>query len=367
MKLLSIVWFNVLPARFGGQKGTALFNEYLGRQAELVCLCANDNVADGPLSYRLRPELPRGKRSVLHPGTWRRIVAAATEEAPDAIVLEYPYQAWAAVKAARKTGARLVLHSHNIEFRRFRALGKAWWPLLRRYEAWAHRKADLVLFKTEADALQAQADFGIPAARCLLVPYGIATDDAEPPMEDVRARWNIPAGMPLLLFAGTLDYAPNAEALRRIYGELAPRLDARGRDYRIVVCGRNRSAAFADLATLQHPRVINAGEVESLLPYYKAADLFINPVLSGGGVQTKNIDALARQCTVLAFRFAAQGIDPRLGGEKLRAVADGDWDAFADAALPTAAMQLQTPPAFFEHFAWPRITARVLERIKQLA
>jgi glycosyltransferase involved in cell wall biosynthesis len=367
MRLLSIVWFKVLPARFGGQKGTALFNQYLGEAAPTVCLASKDNVPDGPLSYRLRAELPVGKKSVLLPEAWRKIRRVALQERPTHILLEYPYHAFAAWRAARTTGAWLILHTHNIEFRRFRELGNRWWRLLRRYERWAHRRADLVLFKTETEARLAQSDFGIAEHKCLIVPYGIEPHPENSPLPDIRKQLDIPGATPLLLFAGTLDYAPNAAAVTALYKELAPRLDKAFSDYRILVCGRNRKPRFGHLNALHHPRIIRCGEVESLAPYYAAANLFINPVLSGGGVQTKNIDALAQQRTVVAFTFAAQGIDPALAGSKLQVVANGDWDAFAAAIGAALTDRSKTPDAFFEHYSWPRITARVLERLKQLS
>jgi glycosyltransferase involved in cell wall biosynthesis len=367
MKLLSIVWFKVLPARFGGQKGTALFNHFLAEGAPLVCLCAQSNAPDGPLNYRLRPELPDGKKSVLQPSVWKKILRVATEERPTHILLEFPYHAWAAVQACRSSAARLVVHEHNIEYKRFRELKKWWWPLLRRYERWALQQADLLLFKTEADARTAQEECGISAGKCMIVPYGIDPRPDESPETNVRKDLGIPVGVPLLLFAGTLDYAPNAAAVEAIYKNLAPAIDEAELDYRIVICGRNRDPKFRYLRHLEHPRVINAGEVESIALYYKAADLFINPVLSGAGMQTKNIDALACHRTVVAFTFAAQGIDRARTGNKLLVVQDGDWTAFVRAIKNAMTLQEPTPDAFFEYYSWPRITARVLERLKQLS
>lgn len=367
MKLLSIVWFKVLPARFGGQKGTALFNRYLAEGAPLVCLCAQSNQPDEALNYHLRAELPDGKKTVLQPSVWQKILAVASEEKPTHLLLEYPYHAWSAVRACRRTGARLVLHEHNIEYQRFRELKKWWWPLLRRYERWAMQQADLVLFKTEADARTAQTECGLPESKCMIVPYGIEAQAAKDEGLDIRQEHNIPEGVPVLLFAGTLDYAPNAEAVEAIYHELAPVLDAVQPDYRIIICGRNRSDEFQYLNKLEHPRVIRAGEVASIVPYFRAAAVFINPVRSGGGVQTKNVDALAQHCTVVAFNFAVQGMDRSLTGEKLLAVPDGDWNRFARTVVAALGKRESTPDAFFEHYSWSRITARVLDRLKRLA
>ncbi|RYY39883.1 MAG: glycosyltransferase [Chitinophagaceae bacterium] len=361
MKLLSLVWFKVLPARFGGQKGTALFNRYLAEQAELVCLCSSDNVPDETLPYRLRAELPPGKRGVLRPSVWRKIEQVMEDERPTHLLLEYPYHAYAAIRAARRHRIKVVLHAHNIEFLRFRQLGHPAWRLLKAYEGWAFRNADLVLLKTETDRALAVQYFGIDAARTLLVPYGIEPNAPTADGSNIRRQWNIPDDALLLLFAGTLDYAPNAEAVQHLYKHLAPLLDAAGRTYRILICGRNRHAGYAHLDELQHPCIIRTGEVPSLAPYYAAADVFINPVLSGGGVQTKVIDALAAGCGTVTFDFGATGINRTVTGNLLETVPDGNWTEFAALLLKGSPPKTEQGRTFLDYYSWERIARRAIE------
>ena len=71
--LLSLVWYQVLPARFGGQKGIAQFNDHLSRHFRLSCLCSSDNIPSGKEGYTVIPELPVGRRQVLFPWNWKRI------------------------------------------------------------------------------------------------------------------------------------------------------------------------------------------------------------------------------------------------------------------------------------------------------
>ncbi|RYZ00508.1 MAG: glycosyltransferase, partial [Chitinophagaceae bacterium] len=366
MKILSLVWFQVLPARFGGQKGIALFNEYLGRRVPLTCLCSVNNEPQRGASYAVRPELPVAQRQFLQPAVWKSLEAAAREESATHLLLEFPYHALAAFRLRRRTGIPVILHEHNIEYRRFRALGKPWWPLLRRYEAWACRSADLVLFKTESDRDHAVTVFGVRPEKTLIVPYGIEPAPPSGDPETLRGELGIGPDTALLLFAGTLDYTPNAQAVADIYAQLVPALEARGLDFRIVLCGRNRNEAFQHLNALRHPRVLNAGEVPDIAPYFAAADLFLNPVRSGGGVQTKVLDALAQHSTVVSFDFGAQGIDRSVTGNKLQCVADGDWAAFAEALEHSLGRWGRTPEAFFGRYGWDGITARVQERLNLL-
>ncbi len=80
MKILSIVWFKVLPAKFGGQKGIANFNQYLSRLHPLVCICSADNEPGADIPYKVLPVLPTGKKQLLLPSAWRKIKQAAIQE-----------------------------------------------------------------------------------------------------------------------------------------------------------------------------------------------------------------------------------------------------------------------------------------------
>jgi glycosyltransferase involved in cell wall biosynthesis len=366
MKVLSLVWFKVLPARFGGQKGTALFNEYLGKLAPLVCLCSNDNMPEGPLSYTLRPELLPGKKQLVHPGAWRKIAQVVAEEKPTHLLLEYPYHAFAAVRACKRFGLKLVLHAHNLEYLRFKSLGHPGWRLLKAYESWACRKADLVLYKTDEDRMHAVRHFNIDDSKTMVVPYGVEEKQPLSNGLELRRQYRIPVETPVFLFAGTLDYAPNSDAVRMIYKEIAGRLDAMRKDYRIIICGRNSHPSFAHLDQLAHPNIIRTGEVPDLSPYYSAADFFINPVLSGGGIQTKIIDALAHHKPVLSFDFGLQGIPVQNAGEKITSIKDGDWNSFASDMMSMEKNDSRTPPVFLQAYDWSLIAQDVLSRMKAL-
>ncbi|MEO8852457.1 MAG: hypothetical protein ABI359_01675, partial [Ginsengibacter sp.] len=41
--VLSIVTYKIFPAKLGGQKGIALFNEYFSKQETLFCFTIQDN------------------------------------------------------------------------------------------------------------------------------------------------------------------------------------------------------------------------------------------------------------------------------------------------------------------------------------
>jgi polysaccharide biosynthesis protein PslH len=361
-KVLSLVWYKVYPPMFGGQKGIAMFNRQLAKHCELVCICSNNN--EPSEQYPVHPVLPTGQRHVINPFYWRKVSRLCKKEAPAAIILEHPYQGIAAWIAAQKNKAKLVVHSHNIESTRFRQIGKWWWPLLRIYEKWVHRKAALSLFKTEEDQLWAIKHFGLDKEKCIVIPYGVEPATSETPPDELREKYAIKKDEKIFLFAGTLDYEPNAAAVENIFRELAPRLKASGISFKIIICGRNRFPAFQYLNELTDSNIILAGEVAAIGPFFSAADVFINPVLYSGGIQTKNIDAIANGCNTVCFTSQATGIPAEVCGDKLLTAEDHNWDDFTEQALIAASFQSPTPLSFFQYFDWERILQSLIRKLQ---
>lgn len=366
MKILSIVWYKVLPPLFGGQKGIALFNQYLSRHTEIVCLCSSDNEVSPDTGYRILPLLPTGKKQFADPFCHKKIRSIAQREKVSHIIVEHPYHGWAGIKAKKATGAKLVIHSHNIESERFRQLGKPGWRLLRRYEKWVHRKADLNFFKSHTDLDHALQHFGLDPQRCMVVSYGIEKTSTATDPDLIRARHGIGADQRIALFAGTLDYAPNAEAVQAIFREIAPRLSQLDPGMRIVICGRNKKKQYRHLQQLSHPSVIMAGEVADMENYFAAANVFINPVQYGGGVQTKNMDALAAHCNLVCFEQMLDENVQRLVPQKVFAVANNNWDQFAQQMVNALSSKGETPEIFFEKFGWENIVRDVVDRLQHL-
>jgi polysaccharide biosynthesis protein PslH len=365
-KLLSLVWYKVLPAKYGGQKGIACFNQSLGKLFPLVCLCSADNEPPSGLSYPVYAALGPGKKQLLKPFVSKKIGYYLSKEQCTHLLLEHPYYGFSAVKACRRAGVKLIVHSHNIEFQRFRQLGKWWWPLLKLYEQWVHRNASLSIFKTALDCDYAIRHFGLAPAKCTVIPF--CTD--RPVLTERAGQWvrmehNILAEEKILLFPGTLDYMPNAKAVTFIYEKLAPELDKTGIPYRIIICGRNKEKKFAYLRHYHHPSVIMAGEKEDIGPYFSAASVFINPVQSGGGIQTKNIEALSYGLPVVCYEATGTGIPPDLcGGLLLLAEDDAAFMQAVIKALREPAGNL--PAAFFDTFSWDYHTKKLAEKITRL-
>lgn len=362
LKVLSVCWFKVLPAQYGGQKGTALFNLYLSHLVQLVGLYSKDNSIHN-LPYKAIASLPASKTQFLNPLCWNKIYRVAREEKITHMVLEYPYYGIAGYLCKKLLKVKLVIHSHNVEYARFKQEGKWWWGLLYHFERWTYRNADLVLIKTETEKQHLVTTMKLTGNKIVVIPYGMERKEQgnrEYAKEKIYTQYNIPSSAKLLLFGGTLDYLPNAKAVEAIYKRIAPALLDKQLEVRIIICGRNKEKAFAYLDKWSHPLVIRAGEVDDIEDYFAAADVFINPVTTATGIQTKIIDALARDLKVVCFDSFSADL-PK--SENMYVAAFDDWADFVQQTEIALAAPISKDESWKESYSWSTIAENTLNAL----
>lgn len=371
--ILSIVWYKILPARFGGQKGIAGFSRYLGSQHNLIMLCSENNESSGNESYRVINELPSSKWQFMDPRVEAKISEACQKYGITHLLLEHCYHGWHGVRLAKKKHLKLIVHSHNIEYTRFREMRKWWWPFLFLLERWTHRAADLSFFKTKEDLQQAVQRFGLRTECSMVVPYGIErtgipeAEEKRRCQQTLEKNHGIAPGTKIILFNGTLDYEPNAHALEHIVKHIIPELERVTRQpFIVLVTGRIEYREYGYLRDLSHPCYLYAGSVDDIETYFTGADIFINPLTKGGGVKVKLVEALSFGLPVVSYQTGARGIDIELTGTSLVVVDDGDTEKFAAAISKHWNHHGTLPEKFFSKYAWSHITKEVAMRIDQL-
>lgn len=359
---LSIVWYRVLPPQYGGQKGIACFNQHLGIKVPLTCLCSANNIPADNLSYKVQNSLPVSRLQFLSPFVRKHIRSLISQQSFTHIIIEHPYHGWLG-KYKKQLGFYFIVHAHNIEHLRMKARGKPWWGLLKRTERAAFKKADLILFKTENDQQKAISLFNIPSQKCMVVPYGV--NQTQPPSpdsllkEELKKKYTINAEEKILLFAGTLEYEPNARALDTLLHNILPLLQKKGFRFRLIICGELTTKRTEDIRRI--PDIIAAGYVPSIAEMMQCCDVFINPVAGGSGVQTKNIEAIANGCNVVTTLFAATGLPLYLINKKV--FVSDDWEKFSDNIIMAASMPSVTPQQFYEEYNWEKVVERLLKKL----
>jgi glycosyltransferase involved in cell wall biosynthesis len=133
---------------------------------------------------------------------------------------------------------------------------------------------------------------------------------------------------PTILHLGTMFWPPNVNGVMWFAREVMPLVWAEVPEARFVVVGKNPPTEVQALAA--DLRVEVAGYVADPQPYLMAADAFVVPLFSGGGMRVKILDAWLWGLPIVATPIGAEGIALRDGENILIA---GDAAAFAAATV----------------------------------
>jgi glycosyltransferase involved in cell wall biosynthesis len=365
-KLLAIAPYQYLPYFSGGQKLIAQFLDYLGKDTDLTVVSVADNDTSLVKTYRHLAWLKKNSfnrysdRSLIS-----KLVTLIESEKFDAIIWEQPYYAWLAGIVKKRTKIKTIFHVHNIEYQRFRSTGKWWWPILKIYEKRAFGLADRILFITPEDKHFAIEKWRIEEEKCIEIAFGVDIskypDDKGSSKKAVQAIHKISDNEKILLFNGVLDYKPNLDALVAILKQINPVLTQYPNfKYKIIICGKRLPEELNELKEYADKNIVYAGFVKDIEMYFKAADLFLNPVQSGGGIKTKMVEAIAFGTTVVATETGAIGIHRDICGKKLVVVPDNAWSDFVQEIIKNADNRDITPASYYDYYYWGSIIKKIL-------
>lgn len=370
VKVLSIVPYNVFPAKAGGQKGIALFNAYFAQEVELTCITVKSNLPRFANGYRLLNILPDKPYRYANPLNFLIVKKYIDKYRITHLLLEHPYLGWLGILLKRFTGVKLIVHSHNIEASRWKSLGKWWWKILWKYEYVTHRYADYNFFIHDDDRYFAINNFRLNGSKCTTITYGIEINRPPEPEERSRCRallqqtHYIAATEKIFLFNGALDYRPNYLAVQIILDKINPLLIKSGLSYKIIICGKGLPDNMHSLQEYADKNIIYTGFVEDISIYFKGADVFLNPVTDGGGIKTKLVEALGYNTKTVSTQNGTIGVLEALTAGQLSIVQDNNWPEFAEQIIYAANRPQQSMPAeFYKIFYWKNIAKKAAEFI----
>lgn len=120
-----------------------------------------------------------------------------------------------------------------------------------------------------------------------------------------------PAGPPVVVFTGVMDYLPNVDAVRWFVREVMPLLTVYGHAMRFYIVGANPAREVRRLASIANVHV--TGAVPDVRPYLSHAAAAVAPLRIARGVQNKVLEAMAMGRTIVATRYALVGIEAMPG------------------------------------------------------
>ncbi|HMQ49900.1 MAG TPA: glycosyltransferase family 4 protein [Saprospiraceae bacterium] len=355
-RLAVVVPYRFVPPVNGGHKAAFGLCAFLAKEVELSVLSTQSN-DEKNAPFPLFPLFEDGFLKYINPlNAWRcyrffkknKIEACLTHQHFIAIIL-FPVACLLKIP--------LYIYAQNLEYQRFRSMGKSWWPLVFLTEWIAYKLANHIFFISPDELMPAQTHFNLPKSKCSALPYGTwylaSPKHSLETRQRVRQRHGYSENELIIIFFGPQSYQPNLEAVEKIITEINPCLAKQmgERPYRFIICGGGLPARYEQLAG--YKQVDYLGFVENIDDYVLAADLMLNPIRSGGGVKTKLIEAIALGKTVISSYTGALGVDATLCGEKLVLVPDHDTEAYAQALMKAAEKKSSpTPTSFYAFYYW---------------
>jgi polysaccharide biosynthesis protein PslH len=366
MHILYITPYKFIKPNAGGQFAMHQQIKYMAALTKVTVVGVSNNEADSSLECPVLPLLGSGSSRYYNPVLIFKLSKLIKQNKITHVIVEHPYYAWLVFALKVLCRVRVYIRSQNVEYLRFKDLGKKWWPILKVYEKWAHNMANGVLCITEDDKLF----FKQQGIRSTLIdmPFGTAeaasATDKVACKQAVQQQLSLAPNTNIILYNGSLGYLPNKIGLDIIIEKINPYLQANFSNYIILVCGGGLAPSYNALKDI--PNVHYCGFVDDIAQYFKAADVFINPVQGGGGIKTKLVDALSFGTTAISSANGANGLVKSVVQNKLIITPDYDGVAMAKAIINvcTTNNNEPTPSSYYNYYYWPNIVANVLKAIQ---
>lgn len=256
-------------------------------------------------------------------------LAAARKEIADSdvVIFSHPW-VYPLVKDCLRTGQVVIYESHNVEgFLRAHLLNEqnpVEAELLRRVvqdEYEVGLRADWILACSHEDLLRFNRIYGFSLDRMRVVPNGvmISGPGCAENKPGARKSLRLDPERVTAIFIGS-GYAPNLQAANFINNELAALLP----DVTFVIAG-----GVGEGMRPAHRNVRITGQLDDAgkNKWFCAADIAINPMMSGSGTNIKMFDYMAASLPVVSTRVGARGIDT--AGRPVMLIAEPNAQSFA--------------------------------------
>jgi len=238
----------------------------------------------------------------------------------DIIKVETPWQ-FRHIFNNKPKDTPIILVEHNAEFDRLRNCNGS--LLLKPIKGWlinvaigkekfAVENADIIFTVSEEDKNKLRKKYGIKKSKFYVIPNGVDVSRFTIPTPTEKNKYKRQiigdSNKKVILFVGSLYY-PNIEAVKLIINNIAPEVLKYYKNCLFLIVGSVGNYFKNINLKLKNKNIFMTGLVEDILPYFKMADIAINPIISGSGTNIKLLEYLASGIPTITTPFGARGID----------------------------------------------------------
>jgi polysaccharide biosynthesis protein PslH len=258
-----------------------------------------------------------------------------------------PYALLARRAAPPGSSPSIVLDQHNAVFnipRRLAATETSSWrrallnmeaKKLARYEKNICRGFDRVVWVTDQDRrvlFKEPANTPIDPGSQVVIPIALDLARHAPLSRRDHAR--------RVTFMGGLHWPPNADGIRWFQREIWPAIRRQMPSAVLTIIGKDPHQRFWDC---RDPSIEATGYIPDPISYLEETAVFIVPLLAGGGMRVKILDAWSWALPVVSTRIGAEGIRTRHG--------EDIYLADEPAAFASAVIEVMKNPVLAAHLA----------------
>jgi glycosyltransferase involved in cell wall biosynthesis len=242
--------------------------------------------------------------NVLNPKILKDKIANA-----DLIQIESPWQfEW--IYKNNKYDVPLILCEHNVEYKLSSQLSKLSKNFLtkklnkkcKEIEKFALEHADSIITMCNEDASNILKEFDVSKDNTFIIPNGVNVSEffynANEERERIKEEMGL-KGKKIVLFTGS-KYGPNLVAIK-IIKDIARQFQ--DKDILFIIAG----TCGSDFKSYKN--LLFTGYVDNILPYFKASDIAINPMMYGSGTNLKMLEYLSSGLPTITTEIGARGLD----------------------------------------------------------
>ncbi|MBX7180539.1 MAG: glycosyltransferase family 4 protein [Bacteroidia bacterium] len=257
------------------------------------------------------------------------LIRIITEENFDCIILDGLYSSVYLQGLQYYSKAKIILRQHNIEFMVWKTLAEKEKNPVKKYffqhlsqklEKYEHsilKEVDAVIgiSKEETDVFHSLTE-----KPCYWIPTGMKTGKHLPNYNQVACQ-----------FVGSMDWTPNSEGVLWFLNEIWPLLLAKLPQAQFFLAGRSMPSAIQNIDL---PGFEKLGYVENLDEFWRKSGVLVAPLLSGGGLKIKIIEAMMHGLAVVTTPHGAEGLPGLPGKDYLVAENAKDFVEILSRLLP---------------------------------
>ncbi len=245
------------------------------------------------------------------------LVKTLSENTFDIIQLESLYMVPYIETLRRRSKAKIVLRTHNVEHQIWQRMAdgcrnpfKKWYlnllaTRLRKYESWAFTAVDAIVALTDEDKKQ----LGMLGATApvFVAPIGVDIEQynpVPPPTENI------------LFHIGAMDWLPNQEGMDWFLDNVWPLVAAEFPACRLKIAGKRMPERYFKYRS---ERVMVEEFVPDALEYMSTGRIMVVPLFSGSGMRVKIVEGMAMGKAIVTTPVGLEGIPATDGREVLLA------------------------------------------------